>query len=154
MKLNRHVNAVTSRVVVLSILSILAILVGQHLAADEVAPPAEPSQLAKDLIGTWVLVGTPDDIGEPPTTGGMLKFLTGKHWCVTQADADTGLVRHHHGGTYTLTDDQYVETVLYAGESTAQILKSVNRFKVKVEGDTLTQIGIGNPWSQVWKRAQ
>ena len=28
------------------------------------------------------------------------------------------------------------------------------KFKLKVEGDTLTQVGIGNPYSQVWKRAK
>jgi hypothetical protein len=152
MKLSRHINGVTSRIVALSVLPILAILVGQHLAAEEMASRDEPSQLAKDMIGTWILVGTPDDVGEPPAAGGMLKFLTGKHWCVTQANPDTNVVQHHHGGTYTLKGDEYVETVQYANESTAQIIKSVNRFKVTVEGDTLTQIGIGNPWSQVWKR--
>ena len=27
------------------------------------------------------------------------------------------------------------------------------KYTIKVEGDTLTQIGIGNPWQEVWKRA-
>jgi len=153
MKISRYLNAVRSRILIVCILPILILLAGQLLAADEAAPPAEPSQLAKDLIGTWVLAGTPGNVGEP-APGAMLKFITPKHWCVTQADPNTGLVEHHHGGTYTLIGDEYAENVQYAGQSTIQIVKSVNKFKVKVEGDTLTQIGIENPWSQVWKRAK
>jgi hypothetical protein len=118
------------------------------------AASSEPSQLAKDLIGTWVLVGTPERVGEPPAAGGQLKFYTGRHWLITQADPNTGVVICHHGGTYTLTGDDYVETFEYANPSTLYLIHKTNRFKVKVEGDTLTQIGIGNPWTQVWKRAK
>jgi hypothetical protein len=28
------------------------------------------------------------------------------------------------------------------------------QFRVKVEGDTMTQFGIGNPWTEVWKRVK
>ena len=59
------------------------------------------------MIGTWVLVGTPERVGEPPTAGGQLKFYTGRHWLITQADPNTGVVICHHGGTYTLTGDDY-----------------------------------------------
>ena len=31
------------------------------------------------LIGTWDFAGTPDKAEEPPTKGGRLKFITGKH---------------------------------------------------------------------------
>jgi hypothetical protein len=107
-------------------------------------------------IGTWVLVGTPDKVGDPPKSGGRLKFRTGKHWAITQADPKTGKVIFHHGGTYTLDGDTYTETVEYANESTAGLLKKTFKFKVKVEGDTYTQIGIGedNPFHEVWKRAK
>src|SRR5262245_12305158 len=79
-------------------------------ASDQ--PPkgaAEPTKLAKDLIGTWVLVGTPDKVGDPPQSGGRLKFRTGKYWAITQADPETGKVIFHHGGTYTLDGDPYAE---------------------------------------------
>ncbi|HKB37947.1 MAG TPA: hypothetical protein VKD72_15985, partial [Gemmataceae bacterium] len=75
-------------------------------AGDE--PPkkgAEPTKLARDLVGTWVLVGTPDKVGDPPATGGRLKFITGRHWCITESDPKTGKVIYHHGGTYTLDGD-------------------------------------------------
>jgi hypothetical protein len=118
------------------------------------AGPKGPTKLAKDLIGTWVLVGTPDNVGEAPKSGARLKFFTGKHWVVTQAEPETGKVVFHHGGTYTLNGDNYAETIEYANESTADLIKKTYKFKIKVEGDTYTQIGVGNPYSEVWKRAK
>ena len=125
-------------------------------AEDQPSKAAEPTKLAKDLIGTWVLVGTPDKIGEAPKSGGRLKFFTGKHWAITQADPDTGKVIFHHGGTYTLDGDAYTETIEYANESTADLIKKTFKFKIKVEGDTYTQTAVGedNPFTEVWKRAQ
>ncbi|OWK45007.1 hypothetical protein FRUB_01338 [Fimbriiglobus ruber] len=120
-------------------------------AAGAKAPP----DLAKNLIGTWVLVGTPDKVGEVPKAGGRLKFFTGKHWIITQAAPDTGKVIFHHGGTYTLDGDIYAGTIEYANESTAELIKKTHKFKIKVEGDTYTQIAVdGNPFSEVWKRVK
>jgi hypothetical protein len=126
------------------------------LRADDkpAAEAKEPTKLAKELIGTWVLVGTPDKVGEAPTSGGRLKFFTGKHWVITEADPVTGKVVFHHGGTYTLDGDNYEETIEYANESTAELIKNTLKFKIKVDGDKYTQIGDGNPYSEVWKRAK
>ena len=115
---------------------------------------AAPSQLAENLIGTWILVGEPGKMSEAPATGGRLKFFTGRHWCITQADPTNGLTIYHHGGTYTLNGDQYAETVEYANESTRSLIKKTLNFTIKVEGDTLTQIAIDNPWTEVWKRVE
>jgi hypothetical protein len=115
-------------------------------------PP--PSQLSQDMIGTWILVGKPGSVGEAPRAGGRLKFFTGNHWCITQADPTNGVVIYHHGGTYTLSGGQYAETVEYANESTKFLIKKTLNFTIKVEGDTLTQIGHGNPWTEVWKRVE
>ncbi len=130
--------------------------IASRLQADEkqAAVSAKPPQLAEDLIGTWVLVGTPDKVGEPPNAGGRLKFITGRHFAVTQSDPETGAVIHHHGGTYKLDGDNYAETIDYANQSTADLIKQTFNFKVKVEGDSLTLIGIGNPFKEVWKRAK
>jgi hypothetical protein len=128
------------------------------IRADEqpAAEAKEPTKLAKNLIGTWVLVGTPDKVGETPTSGGRLKFFTGKHWVITQADPNTDKVVFHHGGTYTLDGDNYAETIEYANENTANLVKKTFQFKIKVDGDTYTQIGVGddNPFSEVWKRVK
>jgi hypothetical protein len=111
------------------------------------------SQLAKDMIGTWVHVGRPGQVTEVPETGGRLKFRTGAHWTLTHADP-TGLVTEHFGGTYTLNGDEYVETQDYGDATWMKDNGKSFKFKVKVEGDTMTQIGIGNPYTEVWKRAK
>jgi len=123
-------------------------------AADKPSSATVPSPLAKDLVGTWILVGKPGEVGQAPATGGRLKFFTGRHWTVTQADPDTGVTLFHHGGTYTLKGNEYLETVEYANESTKDLIKQTFKFSIKVEGDTFTQTGIGNPWTEVWKRAK
>ena len=137
----------------------LALAAGLALAAalraddEKTKAEAKPAPLAKEILGTWVLVGTPDQVGEPPAKGGRLKFRTGKHWTITEAD-ESGKVLFHHGGTYTLDGDEYAETVQYANENTAELIGKTFKFKVKVEGDTYTQVGLGNPYSEVWKRAK
>jgi hypothetical protein len=123
-----------------------------RLGADDQPKPAAKPDLAKELIGTWVLVGTPDNVGEPPKTGGRLKFRTGRHWTITEADPQTGEVIFHHGGTYTVNGDEYVETIEYANKNTAALIGKSLKFKVKVEKDTYTQIGVDNQFNEVWKR--
>ena len=123
-------------------------------AQDKPAAAAEQSPLAKNLVGTWILVGKPADVREAPAAGGRLLFLTGRHWNVTQANPKTGATLYHHGGTYTLTGDEYAETVEYANESTASLIKKSFKFSLKVEGDTLSKTGIGNPWTEVWQRVK
>jgi len=155
MKLTKCAKSLTCGVLILSLFSFVILSVGCLQGEGKLAPlSSAPSQLAKDLIGTWVLVGTPDKVREPPAAGGQLKFRTGRHWLITQADPNTGVVIYHHGGTYTLDGDEYAEKVEYANESTASLINQIYKYKVKVEGDTLTEIGIGNPWTQVWKRAR
>ena len=122
-------------------------------AQDKTADPSK-SQLAKDLIGTWAYAGTPDDVKEPPEGGGHYKYFTGKHFCVTKADPETGKVEYHHGGTYTLDGDNLEETVKYATENTAGQIGQTFKFKITVEGDTYTQTAVGNPYNEVWKRAK
>jgi beta-lactamase regulating signal transducer with metallopeptidase domain/lipopolysaccharide export system protein LptA len=115
---------------------------------------AAPTESADDLIGAWVLVGTPDKIGKAPKSGGRLKFYTGKTFCATQADPKTGVVIFHHGGTYERNGNEYVEKVNYANPTTMDFIGGTNgHFNIKVEGDTLTLIGIDNKYREVWKRA-
>jgi heme/copper-type cytochrome/quinol oxidase subunit 2 len=137
----------------LAAVAVLSIATVTGIHAQEKTPKAEaePSKLASDLIGTWTLVGTPDSEQETPTK--RLKFFTGKHWLVTEAD-DNGKVTLHHGGTYTLDADEYVETIEYAMEESISAVGMKFKFKIKVEGDKYTQIGIENPYSEVWRRAK
>jgi hypothetical protein len=104
------------------------------------------------LIGAWVLVGTPGEAGEHPGAGRRLQFFTGRHWVITQSDANTGNVVFHHGGTYTSAGNRVVKTVEYANKNTAAMIKEAHTFEIKLQGDTFTQIGIDNPFSETWKR--
>jgi hypothetical protein len=137
--------------------AVAAVLVAAALAAHSspASPGADekaPSALAKAMVGTWALAGKPGEVVELPKAGGRLKFITGRHWVITESDPETHKVVFHHGGTYTLDGDEHAETVEYANENTAGLIGQTFRFKVKVEGDTYTQVGIGNPYTEVWKR--
>src|SRR4051812_14467793 len=107
---------------------------------------AEPSKLAKDLIGTWVLeeAETP---GSPSGVGSRLKSFTGTHWMITQPDPKTGKVVFHHGGRYTLDGDTMAGTVDFANESTAGYIGQTHKFKISVDGDTYKQTGLDNPFT-------
>ena len=117
------------------------------------AQPA-PSDDVKNIIGTWIWVGTPGQVGDPAAAGGRYKVITEKTWEVNQADPRTGSRMFHHGGTYTLKGNDYAETVNYTDASSSEINKQTFKFNVKVEGDTLTLMGIGNPWQEIWKRVK
>ena len=142
-----------ARIAAVSLLALTFLAAACLKAQDKPAAAQKPSALAKNLLGTWILVGEPGKVGADPTAGSRLKFFTGRHWTITGADPKTGVTLFHHGGTYTLKGDKYAETVEYANENTKDLIKQTFNFTIKVEGNTLTQIGIGNPWNEVWKRA-
>ena len=146
---------VTKMVIAAAIALVVPAVMAARLRADDetTKPTAETSKLAQDLIGTWILCGTPDNEQEPPASGGRLKFFTGKHWTVIETDED-GAVIENHGGTYTLNGDEYVETVKYGTANAATVIGQSFKFKVTVEGDKFTQVGNGNPYSEVWRRAK
>jgi hypothetical protein len=138
-------------------LGISATLLGVALLrADDKKTNASPkgSQLAHDAIGVWIQAGTPDKIEDSPSPKNPLKFVIGNRWSFTQPDPETGQVTFHHGGTYTIDGDTYEETIKFANENTANMIGQTFKYKLKVEGDTWTQTGIGNPYTQVWKRVK
>jgi hypothetical protein len=142
------------RVAAISLLALTLPTASLVLAQEKPASAQKELPLAKNLLGTWILVGQPGKVGEAPAAGGRLKFFTGRHWIITQADPRSGVTIYHHGGTYTLNGDEYAETIEYANESTKELIKQTFKFTIKVEGDTLTQNGIGNPFNEVWKRVK
>jgi hypothetical protein len=111
-------------------------------------------KLAHDMIGTWVHVGSPGQVGEAPTDGGRFKYRTGTHWVVIGVEPDTGLVTENFGGTYTMNGDEYVETQHYADETWLRDNGKSFKFRVKIEADMMTQIGVGNSYNEVWKRVK
>jgi hypothetical protein len=129
---------------------------GVALAEKEPSAPAKVGEAkaptSDQLLGAWLLAGQPGAV-EEPKAGARMKFFGQRHWVITHSDATTGAVTFHHGGTYTLNGGKYVEKILYANDSTADLVGKEFRFNLQIEGDTLTQLGEGNPWNEVWKRA-
>ena len=117
-----------TRALLLGLLS-LTLPTGCRKASSDDKPMAAAmaSQLAQDLMGTWVHVGRPGQVGEPPAAGGRLKFRTGRHWTLTHAGPGTGLVTEHFGGTYTVQGNEYVETQDYADSTYDQETKITGR---------------------------
>ena len=131
----------------------IALVSGLWAEGGQLKTDASPSPLAKGLIGTWDFAGTPDKEEEPPAKGGRLKFITGRHWILTHYD-EAGKVTLHQGGTCRIDGDEYTETVKYANENSAANIGKSFKFKVKLEGDKYTQTGIGDPSTEVWRRAK
>ena len=131
----------------------IAVIVAMLSAAEKPAVVESPV-LEQQLLGTWVLVGEPGRTGEPPPRGGTLAFRTGGLWTEVEVDPRSGLVRKTSGGTYRLRGNAYEETVDYGTENVADWVGQTYRWTVTIEGDTLTRIGQGNPWTHVWKRVK
>lgn len=104
------------------------------------------------LVGVWVHVGEPGNVSPPPRSGGRLKFRVDNRWTLTQADPATGKAVEHFGGTYRVQGDEYIETIDYSMDANDPELGHKLVFKIKVEGDIMTQTGVGNPNTEVWKR--
>lgn len=114
---------------------------------------AVAGNLAKDLIGTWVLekAQTP---GNPSGIGTRLRYFTGTHWMITQPDSKSGVVVFHHGGRYTLDGNSMSSTVDFANSNTADFIGKTTKFRITVDGDTYTQQAVDNPFTETWKRVK
>lgn len=122
--------------------------------SDNLYAQQEQSELAKNLIGSWVYDCSLNEPNQNNATGNRLKFITEKHWNITQADPKTGVTIFHHGGTFSLDGNILTSTTNYANQNTSSHINTNSKFKVEVDGDTMTQIEIDNNYSEVWKRAE
>ncbi len=143
------------------VLPLLVVMVyGGMSFATEQPPPEPPALLASGdttdslearMMGTWVLAESTTP-GNPSGIGIRRKIFSTGHWEMIQKDPKTGAVIFHHGGTYRLNGDILEQTVEFAGESTKSYIGQVRKFRITIERDIYTQIGIGNPFNEVWKR--
>ena len=121
---------------------------------DPPAPPAAPQQkqtLEERLMGVWVLAEATTP-GTPSGIGIRRKSFSAGRWEIIQKDPRTGEVIFHHGGSYRLNGDILEQKVEFASEKTKGHIGQVRRYKITVEKNTYTQIGLGNPFNEVWKR--
>jgi hypothetical protein len=118
-------------------------------AQDKPKVEADAEELRQKLLGAWTLSGVPE--ANNPQGNVRMKFWGLKHWLITESD-QAGNPVFHHGGTYTLDGNNYSETIKFAAGNTKELLGRTFTFKIKVEGDTYTQTGVGNPWNETWVR--
>jgi hypothetical protein len=111
------------------------------------------SDLAKNLIGMWMLVSRADG-SEITGAGSRLKVYTGSHWLVTEAKYPGGRVTAHHGGSYSVAGDILTTTTEYALPSMLNLVGDIRQFRITVEGDIYTQTGLGNSYSETWRRVK
>ena len=131
----------------------LAVMLPTSLRAEAESAPAKAPDLAKQIVGTWVYVGMPGAVVAPPASGARYKTIQHGLYKVAQKDAN-GKVIYHHGGTYTLNGDQYAETCEYSSLEGSELVKQTYRFTIKIDGDELIQTGVGNPYTELWKRVK
>jgi hypothetical protein len=114
--------------------------------------PAEVKRTLEDrLMGTWVLAKA-ERPGKPSGIGIRQKKFSPGRWEIIQRDPKSGEIVFHHGGTYRLDSDLLEQKVEFATEKTRNYIGQVRRFRIRVEGDVHIQIGVGNPFNEVWVR--
>lgn len=134
----------------LHLLGITAVIAEEE--AKEKPVDAEAAvDLRPQMLGAWALVGPPDST-EKPQPGARMKFWGLNKWVITQSDPKTGEIIYHHGGSYTLDGDNYVETFEFANENTKFLIGKKLKFKIKIDGDSYIQIGDGNDFNERWIR--
>ena len=122
-------------------------------ASDQVTPLA-----TNDISGAWKLFGRLDEdgdvvaLGEEGADALSMKLFSNGRWFITYVDTTTADVTFHHGGTYKLDGNKYEEEIEFATEATQTMVGNTLKFTMEVEGDVLTQRGIGNPYNEVWHR--
>ena len=115
---------------------------------DEVA-----DKLRQKLLGAWLMASKPgQDKADDSRIEVQQKFFGLGHWIYTLSDPETGELVGSHGGTYTLKGDVYEETIVYAAFSTEEMIGNSYKFKLAIEGDRLSQRGIGNNFNEDYTR--
>jgi uncharacterized protein (TIGR03067 family) len=120
------------------------------MTLTDAQPPT--AKLSKELLGSWIWVGTPDGAGMAPAAGGRVMSVTDGHFSIKQTDPKNGSVIFNHGGTWTLEGSEYAEHLDFANESSQEVKGKTFKFDVKIEGDKLWKIGKDNDWKEIWQR--
>ncbi|MDR0422485.1 MAG: hypothetical protein LBH72_05690 [Proteiniphilum sp.] len=93
---------------------------------------------AQSLEGTWKAI---ESSGNPVRENYThLKYITTTHFIWTMSDKDGNIISGA-GGTYTLVDGVYTETILYTLPGMKNWKGKSARYEVKVEGKKMTVTG-------------
>lgn len=124
-------------------------------------PTGKPLAGPITLAGTWQLVsfkyGDATKWSDAPDTERRIKHITGTHFTWVAYDVASGKVQSMAGGTYTLSEGAYTESIEYAGEGMTDYFGKKQSFSIRVEGDKLHQSGQlsdGTKVEEVWRRVK
>jgi hypothetical protein len=119
---------------------------------------AQPA--TKDAVGTWQLVSTKygdaKEFSDVPKDERHVKMLTATHFIWVIYDGKTNLVSTSMGGSYTLHNGKYTETVeFFLPKEMEGYLGKKQEFTLKIDGDKFFQSGTlsdGTKIEEVWQR--
>src|SRR5688572_6682342 len=137
----------TTKMLPLLILLVCGDASSAQSARPKPEPPALPESpgsketLEERLMGIWVLAEATTP-GTPSGIGIRQKIFTPGRWEIIQKDPKTGEVVFHHGGTYRLNGDILEQKVEFASQQTKNYIGQVRKFRITIERDTYTQIGV------------
>jgi hypothetical protein len=138
------------------VMLIAVLIAGPRSIADE---PKGDGKAENKLLGTWKLISAKYGGKEVPSTEGItrLKHVTPGQFMWLVYDKD-GQVQTGWGGTYTLKDDEYIESPEYGvGGVPDQYKGKPQEFKWKIEDKKWHHTGklsTGLTIEEVWERVE
>ena len=142
---------------------------GRHIATTSTDGTAQvwDAQTGKPVsgplnhLGTWQLVsykyGDATKWSDAPRDQRRIKLITETHFTWVAYDVASGKVQSMAGGTYTLSDGAYTESIEYAGQGMTDYFGKKQTFTIRLEGDKLHQSGKlsdGTKVEEVWQRVK
>jgi hypothetical protein len=135
------------------------ILAGLALLAISIGAGYNAAGRKAGIVGTWQPVSE-EFGGQNLLKPGIvtIKMNSGSHFMWMAYDKTKMITTGSGSGSYTVNGDTYVEHVDFAwregGSDQAKVIGTEITFKIKIDGDTLTQTGqiLGRDFKEVYKR--
>ena len=118
--------------------------------------------LRSAIVGTWHMKGLMNrQTGEfifLPEGNGYFKMWTLTNWSIVTYDQYSNVL-YTAGGRYTLTGDNYVESVELATGWMTRYLGAHPQYRIRVDGDMYYQMSAkppktGSPLEEMWQRVE
>lgn len=140
------------------LLCVVAILsFGTVLGADK---QGDKTKTQNKLIGTWKMVSAKYGGGESdlPKRMTSLKHVTPTHFMWVRINPETAVATGGAGGTYSLKDGKYTETVTYGfGQGFVAVRDKSHSFTYKIKGNRWEHVGSlasGLKIEEIWERVE
>lgn len=109
------------------------------------------------LIGTWQICNS-EGVVEQNLYGNKdqirYKIISSDKFTLIDLNSRYNKVLNSFVGSYTVDKNIYKEHILFTNSNFNNLLGDTYSYKYKIKDDLLTIEGIGNPYSETWKRVQ